>query len=159
MLHQQNINVIDDDLANKEYDRLNRFRIRTAVQPFRLEPAVRGNSRNKTRRDYRSRYRSHSSQNAVSGNYQSRSQKKANACFKNKIRTQPWESADTLHRTALHAQWRIRGNTNRQQSNDPRTWHVKVCCNWLLRQKKYTAQSKAGHPGFAKQAVNYRGFA
>ncbi len=40
MLHQQNVDIVDDDLANKEYDRLNCFRIGRRLSRARPSRAI-----------------------------------------------------------------------------------------------------------------------
>ena len=112
MFDQQNIDIVDDDLANEENDCLHGFRVRRRLSRAGLNSQLRRNARNKTCHDHRSRNRAHGPQNAVSCDYQSRSKKKTGACFKNKIRAESRKCADTLHRAALYAQRRIRRNTN-----------------------------------------------
>ena len=54
MLHQQNVNIVDDDLAHEEHNRLHRFCIRRRLSRAGLHPQLRGNARNKTGGDHRS---------------------------------------------------------------------------------------------------------
>src|SRR5579871_2338250 len=159
MLDQQNINIVDDDLAHEKHNRLHSLCIRWRLSRAGLHAQLRRDSRDKTCRNHRSRNRANRTENSIAGYYQSRAQKEADTCFKNKVRTEPGKSAYALHRATLDAERRIGRNANREKPNDPWTWNVQVGCNRFLRQKKYCTQRKAGDPRFAKQAVHYSGLA
>jgi hypothetical protein len=151
VLHQKNVNVVDDDLSDEENNSLNCLSKGGGLARDRMHLQFPWHGRQEVSHHHCGRNRSHSAQRTISRDNKSYSNNQPGKGLHHKIAPQTGEKAKALHAAAFHAQGGVNSYTNGKKAQNPVVRQVQIRSKRLLRKKEDAGNSKACNPGLSQQ--------
>src|SRR5579864_3178455 len=157
VLYQQNVDVVDDDLADEENDGLHAFAERRRMTGLALYLEFAPEGRAEVGGEDGGGDRAHRAEHAITDRHQQHSGKEAGDSFNNEAGTEPAEGTQPLHGAATHAEGHIDRDANGENRGNVAVRQVQVGGHRTLRCKQSAAHQQADQPGLAAQRAVNRG--